>query len=341
MNIRKMGGKSIAAVLLAPFISFGAVPAAEIASLAQDTAIGFAAVEGKTTGGGDATPAIVRTFAELRSAAQDAGPRVIIVTGTIKTEGGSGMKIASNKTIRGADKNAAIEGGLSIHSVSNVILRDFNLKGIWPNSGPDDAIAIRNSHHVWIDHLNIWDAGDGNLDITSQSSHITVSWCKFWYSEKRHPHRFCALIGSGGGDHPEDWGKLKVTWHHNWFADLVDQRMPRLMYGLAHIFNNYYTAAGNSYCIGVGSYGAALIENNYFKDVKNPHTFMYDVWCDITARGNSYENTTGKRDAGRGGARHAPGQQFTVTAFERVPYDYALDKAGAIPDLVSRNAGPR
>lgn len=327
----------VAGLLLVSFISIGRTVAQDL----QKEPIGFATVDGKTTGGGSATPLTVRTFAELNAAAQDQAPRVIIVTGAIKTEGGYAMKIASNKTIRGADKNATIEGGLSINNVSNVVLRNFNMKGTWPNSGPDDAIAVRNSHHVWIDHLNIWDAGDGNLDITSQSTYVTVSWCKFWYTEKRHPHRFCALIGSGGGDHPEDWGKLKVTWHHNWFADLVDQRMPRLMYGQAHIFNNYYTAAGNSYCIGVGSYSAALIENNYFKDVKTPHQFMYDVYCDITAHGNIYKSTTGKRDTGRGGARHAPAQQFTVTAFDRPPYNYKLDNADEIPKIVTRNAGPR
>jgi pectate lyase len=303
--------------------------------------VGFAAVAGDTTGGGDAIPTTVTTFAELATAAQDPAPRVIIVSGIIKTEGGSGMKIGSNKTISGADKKATIFGGLSLDSVSNVILRNFNLQGIWPNSGPDDAIAVRNSHHVWIDHLNIWDGGDGNLDITRESSYVTVSWCKFWYTDKRHPHRLCALIGSGGGDHPEDWGKLKVTYHHNWFADLVDQRMPRLMYGQAHVFNNYYTATDNSYCIGVGSYGAALIENNYFKNVKSPHTFMYDVYCDITAQGNIYENTTGKKDTGRGGNRDVSGQKFPVSAFTAAPYRYTLDKAEDVPARVSRYAGPQ
>mgnify|MGYP003575059146 FL=1 len=303
--------------------------------------IGFASVAGTTTGGGNAVSTRVTTFAELEAAAQDNAPRVIIVSGTIKTEGGSGMKIASNKSIIGADRNATIHGGLFINSVSNVILRNFNLKGIWPDSGPDDAIAVRDSHHVWIDHLNIWDGGDGNLDITRESSYVTVSWCKFWYTDRRHPHRLAALIGSGGGDHPEDWGKLKITYHHNWFADLVDQRMPRLMYGQAHVFNNYYTAAGNSYCIGVGSYGAALIENNYFKEVKNPHTFMYDVYCDITTRGNIYDNTTGKKDSGRGGTRDVAGQKFPVSAFAQPPYSYRLDNAEDVPTIVSRHAGPQ
>ena len=52
-----------------------------------------------------------------------------------------------------------------------------------------------------------------------------------------------------------------------------------LFNGQAHIYNNYYTASGDLYCVGVGSYASALIENNYFKGVKNPLVFMYNILC--------------------------------------------------------------
>ncbi len=227
----------------------------------QAELIGFATVNGNTTGGGNATPTTVKTLAELKAAVADNNPRVIIVSGTIKTTdgGNSALQITSNKTIIGADKNAKIYGGIAMSGVNNVVVRNLSVQGVWPNIGPGDAVAVANSaHHIWLDHLSIWDAPDGNLDITKQANYVTVSWCKFWYTSKDHPHRLNGLIGAGGGTQPDDWGKLKVTYHHNWFADLVDQRMPRLMYGQAHVFNNYYTATGNSYCVGVGSYGAAL-----------------------------------------------------------------------------------
>jgi pectate lyase len=99
---------------------------------------------------------------------------------------GYGLKISSNKTILGADKKATIYGGIDISGVSNVIVRNLNIQGVFPNSGPDDAVAVHNSNHIWIDHLNIWDAGDGNLDIINQSSYITVSWCKFWRLTATH-----------------------------------------------------------------------------------------------------------------------------------------------------------
>ncbi len=295
-----------------------------------------------TTGGGGATVLTVTTYDQFKSAITSSSASVIIVSGTIRTTDGDGyaMKIASNKTIIGADENATIYGGIEMSGVSNVIVRNINIQGTWPNSGPDDALAIHNSHHIWIDHVNIWDATDGILDITNESEYITISWCKFWYTNAANSHRLACLIGSGGGDHPEDWDHLKVTYHHCWYDQLVDQRMPRVMYGQVHIYNDYYTSSGNSYCIGVGSYGSAHVENNYFKNVNNPHEFMYDVYCWITAAGNIYDNTSGKKDTGLGGSRDVSGQEFPVRPFDEPPYVYTLDEAKDIPVVVGSGAGP-
>ena len=74
--------------------------------------LGFAMVAGRTTGGGNAVPTTVKTLAELKAAAQDEAPRVIRISGTIKTTDESGwpLDIKSNKTLIGADKNATIYG---------------------------------------------------------------------------------------------------------------------------------------------------------------------------------------------------------------------------------------
>lgn len=61
---------------------------------------------------------------------------------------------------------------------------------------------------------------------------------QIWYTRKPLSQRFASLVGSGGGDHPEDEGKLHVTYHHNWWAQNVNQRMPRVIYGDGHIYNN-------------------------------------------------------------------------------------------------------
>ena len=68
---------------------------------------------------------------------------------------------------------------------------------------------------------------------------------------------------------------------------------------------------------------------------------MYDVYCIITARGNIYDNTTGRRDSGRGGKRFVSGQDFEVSPFDEAPFDYPLDEAEDVPAMVSRLAGPQ
>jgi pectate lyase len=312
---------------------------------------GFATVNANgvatTTGGGNASPTTVTTFAALMAAAQDSAPRVIIVSGTIRTTdgGGAAMRVASNKTIMGANKSATIYGGIEMNGVNNVIVRNLNIQGTWPNSGPDDTVASRNSHHIWYDHLNIWDSTDGSLDITNQSNYQTVSWTKFWYSNSTHDHRLASLNGSGGGDHPEDSRYLKITYHHNWWGQYVDQRMPRVMYGKGHQYNNYFNSPGNLYCIGVGSFGSVLVENNYFKGVNGPHIFQYAWHMYIAATGNVYDGTTGNRHTGMGGTRDTNDPALNAGVEDAAaftpPYTYALDAAADVPALVQKCAGPQ
>ena len=230
------------------------------------------------------------------------------------------------------------EGG----TTSNVIVRNLNVQGVWPNSGADDTLHSQGSHHIWYDHLNIWDATDGEMDITIASNYHTVSWCKFSYTSASNGHRLCSLNGSGGGDHPEDSGHEKATYHHNWWSTLVNERMPRMMYGQLHAFNNYYSATGNSYCIGVGSFGSAVIENNYFKGVNNPHQFMYDLHAYIAATGNTYDNTTGLKDTGLGGTAGPSGVNAGVEDAGPFtpPYSYTMDKVADVPAIVQKCAGP-
>ena len=92
------------------------------------------------------------------------------------------------------------------------------------------------AQHVWFDHCDISDGTDGNLDITNGSDFVTISWTKFHYTPRTDPsgndstgaegHRFSNLIGSADNV-PGDVGHLNITWHHDWWADNVNQRMPR------------------------------------------------------------------------------------------------------------------
>lgn len=313
--------------------------------LDMDGLVGWATVASDgvdaVTGGGNVTPVLVSDYESLNALTKDNLPRVIIISGTIDTVG-KAISVGSNKTIIGLDKNTLIKGGFTIKNSCNVILSNLNIQGVWPVTSLPDCIDVENCHHIWMDHLNVWDAPDGNLDIKGSSNYITVSWSKFWYTSDLHEHRLSNLVSSGTGNDATELHQLNVTYHHNWFADNVSQRMPRLLYGRSHIYNNYYTAEGNDYCVGVGCYASALIEQNYFKNVKNPHQFMYQgiIPTYITARNNIYDNTTGKQDNGYA-AGNSHFKAMEVEKFDNPPYTYYPDAAEDVPAIVEAYAGPR
>ena len=308
--------------------------------------VGWATTNGGTTGGGNVSPTVVNNDSDLRNALSGSTPRVVHFSGTIDT-GSSSVTIGSNKTLRGTNRNATISGGLSV-SGSNVIVQNFTLQGKGYGGNPADAIN-GDGNNIWFDHLNVLEGGDGLLDLVNGADRITTSWNKFSYTDPNHGHRLSLLFGNSSDKCDLDGGRQRHTIHHNWFGNLVRSRMPRLYFGQAHIFNNYYHSPGNNYAIGVGTWASALIQNNYFKDVNDPHRRQNEYPTYIEATGNIYDGTSGARDNGpnaigtmpdrfAGSSCHAnladPGQW-------NPPYPYNLDPASSIPELVQRCAGPQ
>lgn len=124
------------------------------------------------------------------------------------------------------------------------------------------------SSNVWVDHCTFMNSKDGNLDINRASDNITISWCKFFY-ETEQPHALASLLGSSDSEVISS-NKLHLTFHHNWFGQNVKERMPSIRWGTVHLFNNYYNAPGNNYCIRTRLFAQSRIENNVFENVKNP-----------------------------------------------------------------------
>ena len=152
---------------------------------------GFASQNGGTTGGKGGQTVTVSSYKDFKAAVQSKDAKIVIVQGTIKTTDGEGygLKVQSNKTIMGKDKKATIYGGLSISGVKNVILYNINIQGSYPNLGPGNCIDISNgSTNVWVHHVSVWDADDGNIDIKGKANYITVSYCKFYYINSKNPH---------------------------------------------------------------------------------------------------------------------------------------------------------
>jgi pectate lyase len=236
------------------------------------------------TGGSAGDTVTVTDANSLKAYATSTLPYVILVSGTITMPRGTSssnhpqtVNLQSNKTIIGIGSNPGINGGFSISGQSNVIVRNLN---IWyedslaqGSADPwTDGITVQNgSQHIWIDHCSIFDSPDGLIDPTMQSNYITISWCKFYYTEngENTAHRNCCLVGSDDGT-TADRGKLKETFHHNWWSNGCKERMPRVRFGKVHVFNNYYSGLqSGGYCQGVGVESQIRVENNYYDAVPN------------------------------------------------------------------------
>jgi pectate lyase len=301
---------------------------------------GWATVSGdgvsSTTGGGSVTPVRPTSSQELMDYASDDTARVIEIVGTFDVPR---LQVASSKTLLGVGTNATINGGIRIRgyaddNVSNVIVRNLRVNGATTDVD-GDAMQVYFAHHVWIDHCEIWDGPDANLDAVHASNWVTISWTKFRYTSAAPDpsHKFSNLIGHSDNNASEDRHRLKVTLHHNWWADGVTERMPRVRFGEVHVFNNYYSSAGNNYCIRAGIEAHILSESNYFYRVSNPHEYNNsddEATAHITQRNNVFDGTSGDNVSGGGG-----------TAFTSPPYAASIDDASAVPALVQACAGPQ
>ncbi len=225
-----------------------------------------------TSGGAGGPTVTVSTASAFLTQIATAGPRIILVNGTIALPGPM-HDVTSDKTIVGVGANSGFTGGgLNIgipiddgitsppaNAVKNIIIRNLNF-----NDWPDDAINVQMfSHHVWIDH-NHWGTGnDGGVDIKRGSSYVTVSWNHADGTDKN------MLLGRDDGDSAQDTGRLKVTYHHNWF-DATTQRNPRVRFGdPVHVYNNYYNDTDN-YGVASTVNAGVLVERNYFENVEDP-----------------------------------------------------------------------
>jgi pectate lyase len=217
------------------------------------------------------------------------------------------MRVPDNTTIVGVGKDATLRGawldlrGSATTKRRNVIVRNItfedvfdcfpawtptrNADGTWAGTGAwdseYDAISLRDTEHVWIDHNEFRDRTtidntlptifgamyqihDGLVDITNASDLVTVSFNRFVNHDKT------MLIGSSDNA-PNDVGRLRVTLHHNLFWN-IGQRTPRVRYGQLHVYNNFYVVPdpdtyGYSWGVGVQPVpvtSGIFADNNFF-----------------------------------------------------------------------------
>jgi pectate lyase len=278
------------------------------------------------TGGAGGKTVTVTTAAEFKAAVEGKAtdPLIIQVQGKIEFDVVR-MKIG-NKSIVGAGTKPTLSGNLMIAGATNVILQDLILTN--PAEKTDTLTIIRGAKDVWVDHCTFIDGRDGQCDITRKADNVTVSWCKFSYTQS-FGHNFSMLIGSSDSA-ADDLGTLHVTLHHNWFGELCDQRMPSVRFGRVHVYNNYYSAANNLYCIRSRIQGEVFVENNFFEKVKTP----FEIFT--TKKGTGLLKATGNKVVETLGET-APG---TDEVF-KPSYDYTPEPAESVKENVMKGAGCR
>jgi pectate lyase len=210
------------------------------------------------------------------------------------------VNVASNKTIQGADANAALVGNLNLASgVNNVIIRGLNISnpgtnivnGAYTDGG--DGITIAGAFDVFITHCTFFNTANHAVEITNGADNVTVSWCEFYYTAGQTVHRYSVLIGAPGAETMP----LHVTLHHNFWSTNVDQQMPVATFGYVHLYSNYFDAAGNTSGTVSSDQAQLLGEFNVYTGMASP-LFRQNVNLSlpfglIFTRGNTYTGTTG------------------------------------------------
>ncbi len=276
------------------------------------------------SGGEGGTTVTVTSAAQLVSYAGSSQPYTIRIDGTIDlTVGfGSTVDVAPDKTIEGAGPGATVIGALDLDGSDNIVIRELAF------TNPDgDGISVRGASNVHISHCTFYDCADGGCDITHGADHVTVAWCKFFYTPAQTEHKFAMILGN------TTESNYHVTLHHNWFAEGCNSRMPSGSYSRAHLYNNYFSSSGNFYCTNVRTNGEFLVENNHYAGVNNP--CYKEQGGRMFLSGNTFDSCTGYP----GGWDSTAGALTGNDEVFRPPYDYTMDTAGDVPALVMAGAG--
>jgi pectate lyase len=263
------------------------------------------------------------------------------------------INVPSDTTVVGINGARIDHGSMILANVHNVIVRNIEFTDAadcfpaWdPTDGATgnwnslyDLVSLTGATNVWLDHNTFSDGNnhdaaqplyfgrpyqvhDGASDIIRGSDLVTVSYNNYYDHDKT------MLIGST--DTPGvDVGKLRVTVHHNRFANVI-QRAPRVRFGQVDVFNNFFIATDDDYgySLGVGVESSIYAENNYFlrsADVADGDLIKYWKGTRITVKGTLVQVGSG------------PARPVDLVAAYNAAYDPDLTPdAGWTPTLRTR-----
>ncbi|KAH0855570.1 hypothetical protein HID58_007891 [Brassica napus] len=206
-----------------------------------DCVLGFGL---KTTGGKNGPIYVVTDASDddllspkpgtLRHAVTRDRPLWIIFARTMVIKLQQELMITNDKTIDGRGVSVYITGGagFTLHLLkedSVGLIRDseehFGLRTISDGDGINIFGATT--------YGSIMNCSDGMIDAIMGSTAITISNSHFT------DHKEVMLFGAKNGDEFDK--KMQITVAFNHFGKRLNQRMPRVRYGMVHVVNNDYT----------------------------------------------------------------------------------------------------
>lgn len=289
--------------------------------------MGYAMVDGTTTGGAGGQTVTVTTLSALKSAVANPNPEIIYVSGTLQGTGDEGIYVTSNKTIIGKPGAKIIGAQFFIFTVNNIIIQNITFKD-YVN---DAAVMIKyQATHVWVDHCDFsndrnhgWAYWGKDISITRVSDYVTVSWCRF------HDTNLSVLISGGITGQQADIGHLHVTMHHNFWYN-VSEREPDMNYGSVHLFNNYHLN-NSGYSVGARAGGNVRTDNEYFSGCLKPLStnLAGDPPGYFSGVNTNIYSNCGSNDITTPIANWVPAYS----------YSSVLDPAADVPSIVQKSSG--
>ena len=300
--------------------------------------VGFATVNGVTTGGAGGDVITVNTGTDLQNALKakqdEETPLTIYVEGTIDLYNSADLskidvKEVKDVSIIGTGDGAEFYGiGIKIWKASNIIIQNLKIHHVL--SGEKDCIGIEGpSDHIWIDHCELYnefqevekDYYDGLLDAKRDAEYLTYSWNFLHDSWKT------CLIGSSESDIYD----RKLTMHHNYFLN-CNSRLPLFRASTGHFFNNYYKDIVST-AINSRINSCVRIENNYFENTHNPWVSAYS---DILGGGDTIGNILVNSPF-----QYSDDTHELPSCTPDIPYEYntVLHNAEDVPALIQAYAG--
>ncbi|MBN1525385.1 MAG: hypothetical protein JW904_12930 [Spirochaetales bacterium] len=337
--------------------------------------VGFATLNGGTTGGAGGDEVTVSTGTELQNAinvyksenptgraAMDS-PRIIYISGSITTDnspedviylkGSSDTKLFENISIIGVGTSGEFNGiGLKIERAHNIIIQNIAFHHVRAGVGDGDGMGVNGpATNIWVDHCEFYNEvgdldGDGTIgdggdkdyyDALLDTKYEGIGYITYSYNTFHDSYK-TSLIGYTTDD-ARDWN---ITIYRNYYYN-CNSRLPLIRGGNVHILNNYYyNNMGSGINLRCG--GTVLIEGNYFKDSKDVIGHFYNDptgYWDLgpgSSDSNIYDNVTWSTIADDIYAT-AQSEGFADTGTWTPPYSYTALAASEVPAAVEHSTG--